>query len=219
MLAGDRPTATRPGPVRTGDTRPSVSGKPPGRRCRACRGTGASSPPAVQGLLGARGLHQTCDPCVGFCPSAGCDLRRTGMRGPSWGTPAWPSDARRSGPGPERDRPPLGVLPAQPLPTHQAVVRPQQRALLAGVVAVPHTRLSPLLLACLPPGCPGLSWGGRPGPPLLRRPLHPLGCAVPSGLHAGGRDPVHAPSPTGRVPRAQRGAGACPRSHSQLVAE
>ena len=66
---------------------------------------------------------------------------------------------------------------------------------------VPHTRLSPLL-ACLPPGCPGLSWGGRPGPPLLRRALQPPGCAVPSGLYAGGRDPVHASSPIGRVPRA-----------------
>lgn len=178
MSAGDQPTAICPGPVRAAETRPCASGKPPGRRRTACRGAGASSPPTVQGLLRAQGLHQTRDPCVGFCPSAGHDLSRTGLQGPSWGTPARPSDARRSGPGPERDCPPLGVLPAWPLPIHQAAVHPQHRALLAGVVVVLHTRLSPLLLASLPPGSPGLSWGGRQGLLLLRRALHPPGCSL-----------------------------------------
>lgn len=102
MSADDRPTATRPGPVRAGKPRPCISGKPPGRRHRACWGAGASSSPAVQGLLRARGRHQSRDPRVGCC-----DLRRTGMRGPSWGTPARPSDACRSRPGPECDRSPL----------------------------------------------------------------------------------------------------------------
>lgn len=113
------------------------------------------------------------------------------MRGPSWGTPARPSDACRSRPGPECDR--------SPLTRRLSVLRtgPFSPAWWWS----PH-EIVPSSPAGLPPGSPGLSWEGRRGPPLLRRALHPPGYTVPSGLHAGGRDPVHAPSPTGRVPRA-----------------
>lgn len=191
MSTDDRPTATRSGPVRAGKPRPCVSGQPPGRKHRACWAAVASSSPAVQGLLRAWGRHQRCEPHVGCCPSVGHGLRQTGMRGPSGGTPARPSDACRSRPGPERDRSPLtrrlSVLRTGPFSPawwwspHEIIPSSPGRppARVSGAVLGREARVA-------------LAQTGSPSP----------GCTVPSGLHAGGRDPVHAPSPTGCVPRA-----------------
>lgn len=112
------------------------------------------------------------------------------MRGPIWGTlPGLLMPEIRA--CPLSVTAPLGVLSAWPSPFTRRLST-LSTGPPAGVVVVPSTRDCPLLLAGLPPGSPGLSWGRRPGLLLLRRASPSPG--LPSGLHAS--------SPTGRVPQA-----------------